>query len=444
MMPKIELFVILVILLAASAGCRSADVPTPAPTAPSKATATASPQAPSGSPAVTATVPPQVIKLTWWTPEFLSPRAPAPGGPLMQRFIEEFERENGERVLISPVVKARYGKGGLLDSLRSARPVAPGALPDIVALDAGELEHAVNLGLAQPLDELLESELLSTLYPFSLESGRFGGQILSVQFAADIEHLGYLRNRVGAIPSTWAELLQGNKQYLFPAGSPQPSAISGAQEDIQNSFISQYLSAGGTIDGATHQLVLEHQPLLRVLTFYSEGRAADLIPVNASTIGNVDDTWSAFVQGSVPMANVSARRLLVEYQGLRNIGFAPAPGWSAPAPAVTSGWVFAIVTPNPARQRAAAAFLAWLLAPERNGVWSAASAWLPVSSEAFAAWDRDPYIEFLDQQLATATAHPGGADYTQTAARIHRAVLAVLDEGSGPAEATRAAMLASK
>ena len=92
--------------------------------------------------------------------------------------LDAFSAAQDGKVRVQVERKARYGKGGLLDFLRSAQPVASSVLPDLVALDVVELEKAVEAGVVQPLDRLLDDEVTARLYPFAREAGQFGGSAL--------------------------------------------------------------------------------------------------------------------------------------------------------------------------------------------------------------------------------------------------------------------------
>jgi ABC-type glycerol-3-phosphate transport system substrate-binding protein len=111
---------------------------------------------------------------------------------------------------------------------------------------------------------------------------------------------------------------------------------------------------------------------------------------------------------------------------------------------VASGWALAVTSADPARQRVAAALIAWLLAPERGGAFAQASGWLPVSPKALETWGADPYYDFLAGQLAVAVSHPIGPDYNLTAARLQRAITAVLKGTVKPTEAVQAALGTAK
>jgi len=384
------------------------------------------------------------LSLTWWTPEFYSPQAPQPAGPLLAEQLAAFEASQGGQVRVNPVLKARYGEGGLLDFLRTAQPVAPAILPDLITLDVTELELAVEAGLLQPLDLLLDGDMTAGLYPFAVSAGVFDDRRMAVQHLANLEHVAYLTSQVEAPPATWDMLLEEDLPYLFPLGNPQPSSVSSQTEGLQHAILSQYYSTGAAVDAVTRAPLLELEPLIRLLEFYDAAAEAGVLPPGAQELTEPDAVWGVYVQGKVPLAYVSARRYLAEREALRGSGYAAAPGWAGPAAPVASGWALAIVTTDPERQRAAAELIAWLMQPGNSGAWAQAAGWLPTSPAALAAMRSTPYHQFLDSQLRVAISPPIGADYVQVAARIQRAIVSVLQEDVAPAEAAQQAVNAQR
>lgn len=381
------------------------------------------------------------ITLTWWTPEFLSPQAPQPAGPTLAQQLTEYERLNDGRLRVNPIPKARYGKGGLLDLLRTAQPVAPDILPDIVTLDVIELQQAVTAGLLQPLDDQLSEEATAGLYAFARSAGEFQGQLLAVQYLADFEHVAYLTAAIPTPPQTWEDLLNLDaKSYLFALGAPQPNAITSGFERLQYTVLSQYVSAGATVDAVSRQPALGEAPLLRLLSFYRKATDEGLLPPNAIELGDTDAIWDIFAQGRLPMAQVSARRYLAESESLSGVGFAAAPGWAEPVVPVAGGWALAVVATVPERQRAAAELITWLLRPENAGALAAATGWLPTSPAALDTWKSTPYGEFVREQLAAAVSPPSGPGYSQTVERLQKAIVAVLSEGVSPQNAATTAL----
>ena len=420
----------------AAAGC-SGPPSTPVASRPITPTRPLQPTTPPMTPNIAET---NAITLTWWTPEFLSPEAPGDTGKVLTDQLTEFEEAQGGKVRVEAVRKARYGKGGLLDALRTAQPIAANTLPDIVALDAVEVEKAVEAGLLQPLDTLLDTKVIESLYPFASEAGLFSERLYAVQYLADIDHAAYLPSQITEPPSRWEELLVRRTSYLFPLAAPQPvSQGSSARpaEGLSTAVLSQYLSAGATLD-PDRRLVLEPQPLLRLLTFYADASQEAVLPPAAQELSDGEAVWGVFSQGQAPLAYVSARRFLAGGDVQR--GYAAAPGQTESALSLAGGWTLAIVTPDPERQQAAAELIAWLLEPENAGGWARSANWLPTSSNALRVLGSGPYWDFLDAQLAQARSLPAGADYAATARRMQAAIQTVVQGQSDAASATEAAI----
>jgi ABC-type glycerol-3-phosphate transport system substrate-binding protein len=252
--------------------------------------------------------------------------------------------------------------------------------------------------------------------------------------------VAYSRARVSSPPLNWNTLLANKTSFLFPAGNPQPVTVGSLSDDVQAMFIGQYVSAGGIVKAENRELVLQEEPLLRVLTFYSEAQTAGVLPPGALDLVNPDDAFSVYARGEVDMANVSASRFLASQDSLPNTGFAPLPGWDKPAPPVARGWALAITTTDPVRQKVAAEFIVWLLDAKRAGTWAEAAGWLPVMPEGWRPWGSTPYYDFLQQQSAVAVAHPAGPGYVQTAGQLRKAILSVLKDRVSPGQAVQVAL----
>lgn len=431
-LTRAALLPLLALLAFTLAACVAAPEP---PGTPSVATPTSAPLAPSPTVLPTDDGP---LTLIWWTPEFLSPDAPQPAGPAIAEQLEAFSEARGGQVLVETVRKARYGKGGLLDSLRTAAPVAPASLPDIVALDVVELEQAVNAGLLQPLDALVDPGVSENLYAFASEAGQFGDNVYALQYLADVDHAVFLPQQVAEAPATWADVVDRRVAYLFALASPPGSGGARPAEGLSHAVIGQYLSAGATL-GADRRLILEAQPLLRLLSFYQDATVAGVLPPAALELADGEAVWSIFAQGQAPLAYASARKYAAENTSL-NAGHASAPGLSGPATPIAGGWALAVVTRDPRRQVAAAQLIAWLLRPENAGAWTEVGGWLPTSSGALAAISTDEYTAFLDAQMTAARSIPAGTDSSITAGRIQTAIVTVVSGESDAAAATEAAI----
>src|SRR3972149_1775549 len=79
-----------------------------------------------------------------------APGDDAEGGRLLADRLDEFDAGQDE-VTLNVFAKKDKERGGLLDLLRAASPVAPAVLPDVILLSDADLAVAAREGLIQPL-----------------------------------------------------------------------------------------------------------------------------------------------------------------------------------------------------------------------------------------------------------------------------------------------------
>ncbi len=369
---------------------------------------------------------PAATTLTWWTAPFFAPSEESEAGQLLAASLDAFSRAN-PTLSVRPILKAPYGKGGLLDYLLASQKTAPSLLPDLIVLSSDDLGLAIRSGLLQPLDDLLAPELFSDLYPFALQEGRQEGKLYAVQFEADIEHLVVNTDQVQQPPRTWTDLLNQQHTYIFSVGSANAPS---------DAFLLQYKAAGGVFGGRDDAFILDDRALFQVLDFYAQGRAGGLIPASVLALNNVEDSWAIFQSGRADMTNALASRYISERPHLTNITFASLPTVDGRPGAISRGWMLAIVATDPERQAAAARLVETLLDPALNSAWTLAAGRLPTRRQALDMWDQDdPYVSFLRWQLEASVIHPSGSSYQEAAPILAKAQSDVL---SGTADARSA------
>src|SRR3990172_7029502 len=79
-----------------------------------------------------------VVALRVWLPASLAPGDDAEGGRLLADRLDEFDAGQDE-VTLNVFAKKDKERGGLLDLLRAASPVAPAVLPDVILLSDADL-----------------------------------------------------------------------------------------------------------------------------------------------------------------------------------------------------------------------------------------------------------------------------------------------------------------
>jgi ABC-type glycerol-3-phosphate transport system substrate-binding protein len=196
------------------------------------------------------------------------------------------------------------------------------------------------------------------------------------------------------------------------------------------------------LDFETRQLVLNSEPMLRMLGFYDAAVEQGQLDERPEDLTGLDRTWQFYDPNTDAIVQISARQYLAQRAQHPELGLAPAPGWSNPSPPIASGWVLAIVTPDPERQKQAAELLTWLMTPERNGRWTAATGWLPVFPEGWSYWEDMPHAAFLDGQLQAAIPLPVGAESATAALALQQAALSVVRDDVSPVDAAQQALSA--
>jgi ABC-type glycerol-3-phosphate transport system substrate-binding protein len=424
MFRSLQILFALVIIVAAAA-CQST------PDEAATATPTRTPAAPVATvpPLPPTPVPDTAITLTLWLPTRFLPAEDNAAYQVLQRQLDEFAGSaNGVPSQI--VVKQDRGPGGLLDLLRTASPVAPAVLPDIIALDQSDLETAARSGLIQPIGPLLPADVIDDLYPFARDLGSFNGELYGAIYSADVEHLATASST--PLPQTWDALLETPRRYLFPLG---------AANTVSDAVLAHYLSAGGRFTDEQGNPTLDEAALRALLQTYLDARDAGALLGNFSELDNADKVWAAWRGVGTAVANVTATRYLSLALRLPNLQVGDLPALIEPARSLGRGWAYAIVTGDPRRQAAAAQVLQHLLSPQNNGAWTHAIGVLPGRAGALAQWDQaDPYTAFIDGQLARAQALPSASLRAVIGPVLRKAIDDVLADRAAPAEAARAAM----
>lgn len=339
-------------------------------------------QAPISIPPTATAVPtrdsqPVIVTLKLWLPEELNPYGQEPGASTLAKQLSDFSRAYPD-LHVDVDVKRAHGRGGLLDFLRTARAAAPGVLPDLVVLDAADLQTAASAGLIQPLDDFLPSALADDRFPFAAVMGDMGSQTIGVVIAADIEHLAYRSDLLDAPPLSWTRVLTPPVPFLFPA--------QGRDHLINDATLIQYLAAGGKLVGTDGKPQLDTDALVEVLDFYSDcANTGTISPTLVLGIADDGQAWERFRSGIGVVTSVRARRYWLEADETLSATWLPTR--DAQPFSIARGWALAMVTDDPARQTLTTLLLDWITAPDLNALWTQSAGYLPGTRSALQLWD---------------------------------------------------------
>lgn len=420
--------IINIILFSLIGGC-SPSVPSVTPVASPSPTPIESPVP---TPVQTAPVS-TTMTLTVWLPEMFDPNANQPSAKIMLQQLTAFAASHPDTTIDVHLKKAN-GSGGLLDLLRTASPVAPAALPDIIMLSLTDLQEAGRLGTLQPLDSWLATGLATDLFPFAVSAGQVDGQWYGLPYAVDVEHLAYDTEQVTATALlSWTEIISKRTPYLFPVGTEGNT--------LPDDVLAQYIADGGTLTDARGQPVLDAAPLADTLRQFLAAYQAGVIPAEALRFTSTDETWPIFLMREMPLTNARASQYLALQDSTKWLGYAALPARSGPARPIARGWAWALVTRDPARQPRAASLMMWMMEADNNAAWTRAMNLLPARPSAVDRWGlTDPYIKFLRQELGRAVAPPPTSAMTLVGPAFQRALADVLAGKATPQDAAAAAI----
>ncbi len=423
----------LLILTLSLAGCgllRSDEKETTTPT-----TATAHPTA-SGTPPETplpGTTPLAPVKdtpltLVMWTTEEYAPNSETGGGAQLMEQIQTFKQE--QDVIVDVILKKRSGAGGLLDFLTTASVAAPSVLPDLITLSASDLYRAAQIGLLQPLNDLLPPELLDDQFDFATELTRFQGATMGVLYQADLQHLVYDTIAVEQEPKSWDDLYDSGAPFVFAPG-----------EGVNDVVLIQYLSLDGKLVNESGQPSLDVDPLAQVLEFFKQALDEGVIPASVLDLTDASIAWAAYRIGEAGMVQVPASIYLADRDSLSNAAFGPVPLQDEGTTTIGNGWALAIVTQDPERQRTAAQLIEHLLSPENNGAWTLETGRLPARHASLETWNEaDPYLSFVRDLLEQAKPAPNPDLAFIISAPLTEALAQVLNGLATPADAAQTAV----
>lgn len=435
------------VLAACAAGSAESDLATTAPTPDATAdilsgmTTSTTPTMPSTQAVIAAQLTPastqetgpapEVLRI-WW-PEPLArvdqPELLAEGGALAA-LIEAFVQAEAGVFDIDFRLKSATGPGSIMATLSSASMVAPSALPDVTLLRREDLLLAVQQGLALPLESYLATGVTDTLYAVALDLSQVNGQLYGLPYMLDVLHL--IHRDPAAEDWTFGAILGRGDRLLFPAARAN---------SVNNTFLAQYLAAGGSLseDGST--LVVDHDALLTVLEFYEAAVEAGLVNASLLDYTTPADYAPLLAESEVelPYDAVAVTsglylRLMAEGQAWYP---APIAADSGEGPVFANGWMWVITSPDPERRELAGRFITWMMDFSRQRDYAAAIAMLP-SQPAAMTIDAPVLSDFLQTAVPVIPEAAGGS----AARAMQNALIAVLT-GTSSAEDAAAAAVAS-
>jgi ABC-type glycerol-3-phosphate transport system substrate-binding protein len=315
--------------------------------------------------------------------------------------------------------------------LRTAGPVAPGALPDLTLMHRADMVTAATEGLIYPLTDWVPSDLVGgNLLPGVRSLGEIDGVLFGVPYALNLDHIVY---RTSVLPEpllTFADVLAQQPKYTFPAGTTP----------VNWTVLLQYWAAGGRLADQNGSAKLDRDPLLLVLNYYAQGVDKGIFGSALLSRTQFGDCWTDFVTGTAYMIAVDSITYLTHKDSIADsVGLASVPTVDGSPITVLDGWLWVLPTQDPDHQQRARAFLSWIMRVSQQSLFTEALGVLPSQQRALQLWDDKAYADFAQDILPSAQVIPAAQRNNAAAAVLQESVASVLD-GTPPDAAADAAL----
>lgn len=317
-----------------------------------------------------------VLTLDVWIPAPLISDTTSDAYLQLIEHTEEFTANNN--INVNYRIKAVGVIGGIMSTIRAGSEIAPGALPDVTLIRRSDLASAQTSTLLQSMETLFSTALLNDLDD-ALELGQIdtpnGRELFGLPYFVELLVATYTRASADIDETiTFNDVLNYGDSFLFPAGR-----ASG----LNQTFYLQYLEAGG-VPPRNGEFTINANALQTVYEFY-ETTVDDGI-VNPDVLNyNSPSAYRTDFMNSMDDLNfavVSSSEFLSMRQQDSSIQLGTVPTATGnPLPTVT-GWVWVMVTPDPAQQDLAVRYLNWMMEPEFHASLSSTLNQLPAQSSA--------------------------------------------------------------
>ncbi len=333
-------------------GCVPLPLPPQPPTSEALTPVPVVTETPTAVPSVVPTTMNQPSLTIWW-PDVLMPTQDDQPLPLYEHLVAFAQTENGVSVKVR--IKRVSDVGGIMSTLRTAREVAPSALPDMTLLRRQDLLDAVQRGLVQPLDGLVPTSMIDDLYEGVLQLGLVqplpneASRLYGFPYSLNFNHLVY----ESAYP-----LESSSYDAFFDNEIPLLLSTQEVTAGINPVFLTQYLQAGGRVnaDGTLH---IDENALSETLRFYEEATKLGLIhPLALQVASSVDLAVNIEQRGFGAAVVDSSLYLSLEKRGLK---IASLPTHNGSIATFLDGWMWVVITQDSSQQQVAIDLLAWMV-----------------------------------------------------------------------------------
>lgn len=375
----------------------------------------------------------------WWPDALYSEQAAA---------ILENQFDSFRNAYVNVNLDIRYREYQATDGVRRltlTRDVAPAALPDLTLMRREELTAALNNNLLQPVAGLLPASTMNDLSENILALGQIEGELYGLPYLLNLDHMLYTSDETETDPPTnFEDFLSESESVsiLFPA-TPRDA--------ISDLLLIQYLAAGGYLANEDNTPALNEEAMLTVLEFYHIALQSENL--RDALLENLQyetpaDYWPAILSSQATLALTDSNAYLHNRTRFSSNSSSGSPSVVEILPPLTAdgqpftlldGWVWVLLTNDPARQTQARNFLMWMMNSDNLTDTAMALEMLPSQQRALRVISADRDLNILGDLLENAYFLPLDQRENEAAVLLQAAFESVL-EGTEPSEAVTVAI----
>ncbi|MBI5932042.1 MAG: extracellular solute-binding protein [Chloroflexi bacterium] len=372
----------------------------------------------------------ETINLRVWWPDILYSENAA------TTLENQFDSFRSAYVTVS--LDLRYHEYQPIDTMHRltlTRDVAPGALPDLTLMRYEEIVTAVNRGLLQPVEGLLPPSVFNDLADNILALGQIGNEFYGIPYLLSVDHMLY----TGAVPTPprdFTDFLGQDTPLLFAA---RPTS----GQTINDMLLIQYLAEGGYFVDQQNNPALNEEAMLTVLDFYNAANQRDSFSPTLQEALQFQTPTDYELQVS---ADSPVLALIDSSDYLRNRNRLPkeaqiTPPLTADGQPFTllDGWMWVLLTNDPARQIQARNFLTWMMNSDNLTDTALALDMLPSQQRALRVIAEDNNLTLLSNLVSVAYFLPPDQRQNAAALALQAAFESVL-QGTRPDAAAETAL----
>jgi hypothetical protein len=264
-------------------------------------------------------------------------------------------------------------------------------------------------------------------YESARKLARAQNATVGLPFALDDMLLVYRPLQITQPPISLENALLLNEILAFPAADPQSLYV-----------LLLYLSAGGAITDNQGKPYLNADILTDVLILIDQAHRQGMMPSWLTQHLSFEQSWSVFNENQTDMSINWASKYLANRSKV--IYISPVPSLNDATISLSTGWAWAITSPNAVKLMPTIELAEFLIAPDFLANWSAQAGFIPPRPGSLSSWQDTALSKLVDQITQAAVPIPDMEVLSALGTALSQATIQVIKDRIDPSLAAQQAV----